>query len=848
MKNYKDKNIALIQKLHPNLYRTIKELNQPCPGTVVRNNVGEYNLRFADGSYLHNFDSPWREADEHLTMLPDDFDGIALFCGFGLGYWPLRMLAQGHTPALTIIIEPSVDIFLTALEVMDLSPLLTAENVLFFIGDVNWQEYEALVTRTALFETTCLFRLYAMGKQREESYKEVDDQAFGIMNSLNIQGSTLCNKGPVFFDNSLRNLTLLPHSPPMNCLRGLFKNKPAIVVAAGPSLNKDINVLRQLKGRCVIIAVDSAAKPLFEAGITPDFITTIDFQELNIEKIAPLLGQNWPIALVALIKGSPIVPKTFRGTHTFLAFQDDEPDTWLTKALGVDCYVSSGSSVAHLGLGLARILASSPICFLGQDLAFGEIGRDHARGTVFAGDGLPEDQKILCVPGIGNTEVKTSRCFLEFRNQFELIIKQHPNRYINLTSNGAKIHGTEEMSIAAAAKEIFREELQVQNKVEQAISQSSLYNIEGFLDRSSAMLKKIGKILRQIAKIERLIEKETGTLLKVRKKKRKIRDVTDLPPGSQKNIGRIDRLNNMIDEENTLWHYLQAVSLKMFHKNQKCLTANQKLREQGNFSQWLAAELARIGAVNSERKEILTNFQPLLTNLNNHLREVMLLSEDDFTVNLRAARVHLKAGNIHLAARALEQYDLPDALKAEQQSVKHKQAHYYFLHGIVMANFLKLDQADEDWHQALLLDQSFAGEIISNRQKQARRWFEHLSIEFEQNLMEMWIDRAVLLASHLSASEVKAVYQDMDTIPKYLALFARRLLEHGSFEAGIAVLQDAVNKDPATAGLWEEIGDVLINDNDIPGAMQAYRNCYMAQSRNTWVLEKFKMAAARIAN
>ncbi len=849
MGNYKEKNMALLHKFHPALFKQIKDITLPCPGIIEQNSAGDINLRFTDGSHLHNFTSPWQEANEHLTMLPNNFEGIALFCGLGLGYWPLQMLAQGHSPALTIIIEPSTDIFLTALDFMDLSPLISNPGTLFFIGDINWQEYEAAVTRTALFETTCFFRS-PPDKQKEKLYKEVDDKAFSIMNSLNIQGATMREKGPVFFYNSLRNISLLHHSPPINCLQGLFQNKPAIIVSAGPSLNNDLEELRKIKDKCVVIAVDSAAKPLFEANINPDFITSIDFQELNIEKVVSLLGHNLPTSLVSLIKASPAIPKNLNTAHTFLAFQDDEQDTWLPRVLGVDCFVSSGSSVALLSLGLARLLGASPICFLGQDLSFGEVGSDHAQGTVFYGSGLPKDQEILTIPGIGNSKVKTNRCFLEFLNQFEQIIQQHPNKYLNLTSQGARIHGTEEMSLSTASRKFFKDELQIKTKIDRAALESPPYNINLFLDNSATMLKKIRHLSRHIEEIKKMVKQEINISRKNKKRRKIIQSMNDLSVASQKNMGKIDRLNRMIDSEHDLWLSLQTVSLDMFYRNQKALAANQKLQNNGDYSKWLLAELTRLKEVNDERNKILTKFQSTLMDSQNHLKKVGQFTNRDYEHKLTAASLYIRAGDIALAAKALDRYQPNENstnTAVRPRSYAKERGYYYLLHGIIMANFLNLEQANHDWETAASLDSTLIKEINKNRIAQAHRWCKNMILEFAPNLMEMWLDRIVLLSQSLSSIEIKEIYHDTIPVTPYLSLFARKLIEGGNFEAGLAVLHDAVAQDPTAARLWEEIGDALTCDNDHLGAMQAYQHCYMAQPHNIDVLDKFKQSASLCA-
>ena len=107
-----------------------------------------------------------------------------------------------------------------------------------------------------------------------------------LINSLNAQGGTTRKRGEQFFHTRLKNMTMLRHWHRLEALRGSFKNKPAVLVAAGPSLDQSLPLLKEVQDNCVIIAVDSAVTPLTNAGIMPDFVTTLDCQEVNFEKIS----------------------------------------------------------------------------------------------------------------------------------------------------------------------------------------------------------------------------------------------------------------------------------------------------------------------------------------------------------------------------------------------------------------------------------------------------------------------------------------------------------------------------------------------------------------------------------
>src|SRR5690606_2967005 len=79
--------------------------------------------------------------------------------------------------------------------------------------------------------------------------------------------------------NSMKNFKEVLSTP--NILlekRGAFKDKPAILVAAGPSLNEEIENIRYIKenGLAYIFSVGSAINTLMHHNIYPHAATTYD--------------------------------------------------------------------------------------------------------------------------------------------------------------------------------------------------------------------------------------------------------------------------------------------------------------------------------------------------------------------------------------------------------------------------------------------------------------------------------------------------------------------------------------------------------------------------------------------
>jgi len=76
--------------------------------------------------------------------------------------------------------------------------------------------------------------------------------------------------------NIYANLTISMSAGAINDLKGGLQGETALLAAAGPSLQQHILFIREHRENMVLIAVNSALRPLLEAGVEPDFAVIND--------------------------------------------------------------------------------------------------------------------------------------------------------------------------------------------------------------------------------------------------------------------------------------------------------------------------------------------------------------------------------------------------------------------------------------------------------------------------------------------------------------------------------------------------------------------------------------------
>jgi hypothetical protein len=253
--------------------------------------------------------------------------------------------------------------------------------------------------------------------------------------------------------NSLLNFKSVLNTPNILVERaGHFKNQPAILVAAGPSLDYEIDNLKHIKenGQAYIFSVGSAVNALLSAGITPDAQCTYDPTEANQQKVfARITKEN--ITDIPLIFGSSVgfeVLRNYPGKSLLhMITSQDTISSYLLKMddkTKLDA-VQDAPSIAVVTLQLLYKLGFNPIILVGQNLAYAD-NRSYAGGISYASNLSIDPAKtkgLIEVESVDGNTVYTSNMFNSMRLNMEQYIKDmNETQVINTTRGGANIKGT----------------------------------------------------------------------------------------------------------------------------------------------------------------------------------------------------------------------------------------------------------------------------------------------------------------------------------------------------------------------------------------------------------------------
>ena len=238
---------------------------------------------------------------------------------------------------------------------------------------------------------------------------------------------------------------------------------PALIVAGGPSLDKNIDRLPELRKHALLIAVDTVLDRLVEMGILPDLVVSVDSSELNLKHFKK---DSYPGVRLAM--DPEAYPVYDRFGDAVVAFATDRAPFfhWLDSFLGPKGVVTKGVMVSQTAFHLAGYWGCDPIIFMGQDLALDpDSGQTHHSGAALLrkirwieddpnhAEYLPINEndtetkkEILWVPGAVGDQVPTLEKLRTYLRIVESDVARSNAQVIDATEGGALIAGTDIIS------------------------------------------------------------------------------------------------------------------------------------------------------------------------------------------------------------------------------------------------------------------------------------------------------------------------------------------------------------------------------------------------------------------
>lgn len=325
--------------------------------------------------YLHSRYDPQREAADFCRSLDFEDAACIVLCGLGLGYLAFELLRRYGTETRLLIAEPELLTIKTALETVDLSGAISAGRIEFLTRFDTAFLHERLRGDWANLMMGTQFVAPPVSREHNADFHSAFRQAvtdFAAYARMSLM--TLVRNATITCRNVANNLPAYVSTPSLDILRRRFVGHPAVLVAAGPSLVRNVDQLREIQNCAVIIAAQTTLRPLLDRGIRPHFVTSLDYSELSRQFFESVNVPDETV-LVAEPKASWHVIDTFLNgaadkQRRVILLDNAFAHRCLGEPLGRRAGLEAGATVMHLAFYLAEWLGCDPIIFVGQDLAF----------------------------------------------------------------------------------------------------------------------------------------------------------------------------------------------------------------------------------------------------------------------------------------------------------------------------------------------------------------------------------------------------------------------------------------------------------------------------------------------
>ncbi|AJC90132.1 motility associated factor glycosyltransferase family protein [Campylobacter subantarcticus] len=472
-----------------------------------------------DINFIHNgggytlYNNSLSELNEKLNLYNDKYllYPVLYFYGFGNGIL-YKALLQNKNRQKIVVFEKELELIYLSFHLLDFSEEL--KNGALIILDTSLVDiniYNELCSTSPFFN---FLRVYFLDLHCDYYERYQEDILTTNQNMQKYIKQAILSKGNssqdalMGIENYIYNLPDIISNFSFKELLLKRKNssKYAIIVSTGPSLIKQLPLLKQYANKASIFCADSAYPILAKHDIKPDYVLSLERVDFTSEFFNNDFG-DFDKDIVFVLK-SLVHPSTFKYLKKTQqphigTISDVRPFAYYL-ALKDFGYMEMGSSVATMAYILALKLEHKNIIFIGQDLAYAKDGSSHPKEYHYGKYDTYNPQEIdysLTAIGYGGTHyVKTSETWMLFKTQLENIIlnsKQHTSTY-NATEGGARIEGTIEKPFKQICEELLTKKLKKPFVKLEKLNQNK---------QKELMLKAFYKV-HKVIKICNILEKE----------------------------------------------------------------------------------------------------------------------------------------------------------------------------------------------------------------------------------------------------------------------------------------------------------------------------------------------------
>ncbi len=555
---------------------------------------------------------------------------VLFFYGIGNGIFIKLLFANPSHQHITVY-EPNLEILYIALNIVDLSEEITNEKITFINPlEYNYARAIKIFDNPDIQVFNKLYQLHIYSKYYEKFFYENILE----LNKLNLRAikQSVNNLGNSSIDTLIGIEQHIKNTPEM--LKNIpfrkfaLKNKRrtdyAVIVSTGPSLEKQLPLLKEIQDYVTIISVDASMPILEKWNIKPDFVTSLERVEETakfFEKTSKKFQKD-----IVMLHASLQHEKVLKNSHgkKCLVMRP----FYFTKFLKLNDYgyLGIGMSAANMAYEFAYASDIKNIILIGQDLAYAQDGKSHANGHVYGEEEVKfkETDEYVTAYG-GNGTIRTTKVWTMFRNFFErdiYISSQEGFKTYNSTEGGARIEG----AIETPFKEIIKQIPKIKKQPLKFVNTKNK-TINRLLQKTH---KKYSNIYIYGSKLQKRIEKLFLKIAKECEKLEKFKNENKLDKINHDRLIRlsdeIDKIKTKIETKTFYSQYGEVVQSSLMHHEMELAKiqvapSNTEIEKKAKLIDWIMKhkywlfELA--GTINAERIVI----ERSITNLEKELKK-----------------------------------------------------------------------------------------------------------------------------------------------------------------------------------------------------------------------------------
>ncbi|OEX75762.1 motility accessory factor [Campylobacter jejuni] len=464
------------------------------------------------------YKNPNQELLENLALFQNKYKKypVLFFYGFGNGMF-YKALCENKNHKHIIVFEDELEILALALHLFDFSKELKNEHlILFHTTSITTAQLATLFMYEYIQKSVKIFNLFI----HSDFYLKFYAHQIQELNKKLIENIRfiVLAKGNDPYDSIIGIKHMLNNLPKL-LNHGIFQNflkerkqkvKNAIIVSTGPSLSKQLPLLKKYANKATIFCADSAYPILAKHDIKPDYVCMLerddivskcfdnDFKEFDKGILFILASVVHKEVIEFLERNNREYMLAHRPLHFAVSLN--------LKEFG---YIGVGASVANMAYELAASLRHENIIFIGQDLAYAEDGSSHPKEHIYGNEGEKIRGEVYTLAYGGEKQVRTQLTWNLFRQAFEKDIfwakeKLKINTY-NCTEGGARIEGTIEKPFKETCETLLKENLKKPFDKPKILEKNEIKN--KFLQTQKLLIKNVEQSEKFIKKCQNELKK-----------------------------------------------------------------------------------------------------------------------------------------------------------------------------------------------------------------------------------------------------------------------------------------------------------------------------------------------------